>query len=286
MPRLTLLLKSAYRWEGVAYVSKLPHPLQCLDIATPRQIKLNSKLPTCVFVHGGSWQRGDKSGGLNHNIDQAFVRAGCVGVSINYRLSPEVQHPEHAKDVAAAVAWLHRNIAKFGGDPDKLVLVGHSSGAHLIMQFLADPQFLTAAGLEKPIHTLVKGAVGISGVYNIVRLANTSFYGALATNPPFGDRVEQLREASIGRIITRVGAVSPLARMQLLLMNAEEDFHFHEDTEELKQWLDAAGNTSVQRHVIHNCNHFNIIQHLASANLNSNTIMRLIMDFVARITTP
>jgi alpha-beta hydrolase superfamily lysophospholipase len=122
------------------------------------------------------------------------------------------------------------------------VLVGHSAGAHLVMQILADPQYLAAAGMDKPVDTFVKGAVGISGVYNIVRLANTSFYGTLVTNPPFGERVEQWREASIGMTATRVGSTSPLTKMPLLLVNAQEDFHFQEDAQELERWLAAAGN--------------------------------------------
>ncbi|KAF1775578.1 hypothetical protein PC129_g4968 [Phytophthora cactorum] len=286
MLRRTLSVLGAYSWKEVAYVTESPHALQALDIAIPRRIPPRAKLPTCVFVHGGSWQRGDKSGGLNKDIDEAFVRAGCLGVSVNYRLSPEVQHPEHAKDVAAAVTWLHRNIAKFGGDPDKLVLVGHSAGAHLVMQILADPQYLAATGMEQPVHTFVKGAVGISGVYNIVRLANTSFYGTLVTSPPFGERVEQWREASIGMTVARVGATSPFAKMPLLLVNAEEDFHFHEDAEELERWLIAAGNTSIQRHVVPNCNHFTIVQHLANDYPDSNPTIQLIKAFVAEIADP
>ncbi|OWZ21488.1 Carbohydrate esterase [Phytophthora megakarya] len=283
MLRRSLPVLGAYSWKEVAYVTESPHALQVLDIAIPRRIPPR-KLPTCVFVHGGSWQRGDKSGGLNQDIDQAFVRAGCVGVSVNYRLSPAVQHPEHAKDVAAAVTWLHRNIAKFGGDPDNLVLVGHSAGAHLVLQILADPQYLATAGMDKSVDTFVKGAVGISGVYNIVRLANTSFYGSLVTTPPFGERVEQWREASIGMTVTRAGATSPLVKMPLLLVNAQEDFHFQEDSLELERWLTAAGNASIQRHLIPNCNHFTIVQHLANEDVDTNPTMQLIKSFVTEIT--
>ncbi|KAH7474677.1 hypothetical protein PRIC1_013193 [Phytophthora ramorum] len=285
MLRRTLPLLGAYSWKEVAYVAEAPHALQTLDIAIPRKILPRAKMPTCVFVHGGSWQRGDKSGGLNQDVDEAFVRAGYLGVSVNYRLSPEVQHPEHIKDVAAAVSWLHQNIAKFGGDPDKLVLVGHSAGAHLVTQILADPQYLKAAGIEQPIDTFVRGAVGISGVYNIVRLANTS-YGTLVTSPPFGDRVEQLREASIGMTVTRVGSTSPLTKMPLLLVNAQEDFHFQEDAHELERWLASAGNTSIQRHIVPNCNHFTIVQHLANDDPDTNPTMKLIRSFMLEITDP
>ncbi|RLN88986.1 hypothetical protein BBJ28_00023026 [Nothophytophthora sp. Chile5] len=228
MLRRTLPRLSAYSWKDVTYApstSDPAHAKQMLDIAIPRRIPPRAKLPTCVFVHGGSWQRGDKNGGLNAGIDEAFVRAGFLGVSVNYRLSPEVQHPEHVKDVAAA-----------------LVLIGHSAGAHLVMQVLADPQYLRDAGLPKRADTFVKGAVGISGVYNIVRIANTAFYGSLVVNPAFGERVEQWREASIASTVTTVGPSSPLANIPLMLVNAQEDFHLQEDAQELEKWLVAAGN--------------------------------------------
>ncbi|CAI5703152.1 unnamed protein product [Peronospora effusa] len=285
MLRQTLSLLSAYTWKEVAYVAESPHALQALDIAIPRRLPLCAKLPTCVFVHGGSWQQGDKSGELNQGIDEAFVRAGYLGVSVNYRLSPEVQHPVHVNDVAAAVTWLHQNINKFGGDPDKLVLVGYSAGAHLVMQLLADPQYLTAAGMKQPVDTFVRGAVGISGVYNIVRLANALFYGPFVTNPSFGERVEQWREASIGMTVARIGSTSPLIRMPLLLVNAQEDFHFQEDTLELERWLLAAGNTSIRRHTVSDCNHFSIVQHLAGKGLDTNPTLQLIKAFVAGSTS-
>ena len=122
------------------------------------------------------------------------------------------------------------------------MLVGYSAGAHLVMQLIADPHYLIAAGMDQSVGTFVRAAVGISGVYNIVRLANASFYGALATTPPFGERVEQWREASIGTTVARIGSTSPLLQMPLLLVNAQEDFHFYDDTLELERWLLAAGN--------------------------------------------
>lgn len=110
LPRL-----SPFAWKDVGYlpasesVAAAPHASQTLDIAIPRSAR-RKKLPTCVFVHGGSWQRGDKSGGMNRGIDAALVRAGFIGVSVNYRLSPEVRHPAHVQDVAAAVMWLHDHV--------------------------------------------------------------------------------------------------------------------------------------------------------------------------------
>jgi acetyl esterase/lipase len=60
------------------------------DIAIPKHPFPRGKLPTVVFVHGGSWQRGDKSGLFNEKIADAFAEDGFVGISVNYRLSPEV----------------------------------------------------------------------------------------------------------------------------------------------------------------------------------------------------
>uniref|UniRef100_A0AAV1T1A3 Kynurenine formamidase n=1 Tax=Peronospora matthiolae TaxID=2874970 RepID=A0AAV1T1A3_9STRA len=285
MFRRSLSVLGAYSWKDVPYVTECPHQLQALDLSIPQRAPLHAKLPTCVFVHGGAWQRGDKSAGLNKDIDAAFVRAGCLGVTVNYRLAPEVRHPTHVEDVAAAVTWLHRNVAKFGGDPNNLVLVGHSAGAHLVMLILADPQYLKAAGLDQPVDAFVKGAVGISGVYNIVRLANAPFFGSLVAQPPFGDRVEHWRQASIGATVTRIGATSPLLKMPLLLVNAQDDFHFRDDAQELARWLIAAGNPHVQRHVVTNCNHFSIIQHLAHDKPDNNTTMSLIQTFLASIST-
>uniref|UniRef100_K3WGF2 BD-FAE-like domain-containing protein n=1 Tax=Globisporangium ultimum (strain ATCC 200006 / CBS 805.95 / DAOM BR144) TaxID=431595 RepID=K3WGF2_GLOUD len=249
-------LLSAFGWKDVAY-SAAKHPKQRLDIAVPRKKFPRRKLPTCVFIHGGSWQRGDKAGAFNNGIDDAFVNAGCIGVSVNYRLSPEVQHPEHTLDVATAVKW-------YGGDPNRLVLIGHSAGAHLVMQLLADPQFLRQVGVDEDVSTFVKGAVGISGVYNIVRMANASFYGSLVTTPAFGERVDQWREASVITALTKERDKSPLVKIPLLLLTAEEDFHFSEDAQELETWLVAAGHKSIQRKVIPKRNHFTILRDLTA----------------------
>lgn len=62
------------------------------------------------------------------------------------------------------------------------MLIGHSAGAHLVMQLLADPQYLRLVGMETDVNAIVKCAVGISGVYNIVRIANTAFYGSLVVS--------------------------------------------------------------------------------------------------------
>src|SRR5262249_56357633 len=70
--------------------------------------------------------------GLYSAVGEFLARQGIGVVLPNYRLSPEVKHPEHVKDIARAFAWTRAHIAQYGGDPDKIFLAGHSAGAHLV----------------------------------------------------------------------------------------------------------------------------------------------------------
>ena len=92
-------------------------------------------------MHGGAFIRGDKNGpeGLYDNVLYWFARQGFVGVNVEYRLAPESVHPGGADDVAAAIRWAHGNVHRFGGDPDRLLLIGHSAGGTHVASFAFDP---------------------------------------------------------------------------------------------------------------------------------------------------
>jgi acetyl esterase/lipase len=111
-----------------------------------------------LFVHGGGWSIGDKAE-LSW-LGAKLAEQGVLVAVANYRLSPAVQHPAHAQDVARAVAWLYRNGANYGGDPQRLYLGGHSAGAHLAALVSLDGGYLAAESLSPGI---VRGVVGISG---------------------------------------------------------------------------------------------------------------------------
>ncbi len=118
-----------------------------------------------VLVHGGAWAIGDnRCCGLYSSVGQFLASQGIGVVMPNYRLSPGVKHPEHARDVALATAWTHANIARHGGDPNRLYLAGHSAGGHLVALLAADERYLRTAGMKT---TDVKGVIAISGVYNV-----------------------------------------------------------------------------------------------------------------------
>jgi acetyl esterase/lipase len=128
-----------------------------LDLFLPKGQK---DYPVLVFVHGGAWSKGNKNG--FEKFARLFARNGIGTAITNYRLSPQVQHPAHAQDVAKAVAWVHKNIAKHGGRPDQLFLSGHSAGGHLVALLGTDSTYLEAAGVPTKD---IKGVIPISGVY-------------------------------------------------------------------------------------------------------------------------
>src|SRR5262245_21362401 len=114
-------------------------PERCeLDIFRPKGAK---GYPVLFLVHGGAWLHGSKKDlrirgiGIVYSyrkVGQFFAEQGLGVVMPNYRLSPAVKHPEHVKDVARAFAWTRKNIAAYGGDPDRIILAGHSAGGHLV----------------------------------------------------------------------------------------------------------------------------------------------------------
>jgi len=132
-----------------------------LDVYAPAGAK---GAPVVVSIHGGALREGDKK-------EQAFVghllaRAGFVGVVINYRLSPGVTHPAHVEDAAHAVAWARTHAAEYGGDPQKLFVIGHSAGAYLAALLALDPKYLAAYQMSAKD---LKGVVPVSAFFYVDR---------------------------------------------------------------------------------------------------------------------
>ncbi|MBL4591372.1 MAG: alpha/beta hydrolase [Phycisphaerales bacterium] len=106
----------------------------------------NQLRPIIVYIHGGGWGIGDKSNAMRFKPGWA-IRNGWILVSINYRLSPDVMHPEHARDAAAAVAWVFEHAEEFGGDAKQIAVMGHSAGAHLAAIVACDETLLGEYGM-------------------------------------------------------------------------------------------------------------------------------------------
>jgi arylformamidase len=142
---------------GVDYADKKDR----LDIYAPDK---PANAPVIVSIHGGGLRQGDKS--QQTFVGQRFAAAGNVTVVVNHRLSPGVAHPAHIEDIATAVAWVKRNIAKYGGDPDKLFVIGHSAGAYLAALLVLDPRYLAAHNLAPRD---IRGAVPVSAFFYVDR---------------------------------------------------------------------------------------------------------------------
>lgn len=119
--------------------------LQKLDVYSPKDGKA---LPVVLFVHGGGWRGGDKSQQAHKDKGSVFTEHGVVLVNANYRLSPQVKHPAHEEDTASAFAWVKENISRFGGDPNRIYVMGHSAGAHLVDLLGTNNRFLAAHKLS------------------------------------------------------------------------------------------------------------------------------------------
>ncbi|HUD40827.1 MAG TPA: alpha/beta hydrolase [Dokdonella sp.] len=126
-----------------------PDPRQRVDLYAPAGA---ARAPIVVLVHGGAWAFGDKrSPGIVGAKLAHWREAGWLVASVNYRLLPQADPLIQAGDVARAVAAVQRAAREAGGDPDRVVLVGHSAGAHLVALLGAAPARLAAAGARRPL---------------------------------------------------------------------------------------------------------------------------------------
>jgi acetyl esterase/lipase len=128
---------------------------QVLDVYAPPGAK---NLPVVFWIHGGGWQTGDKSS--VQIKPQSFVDKGFVFVSTNYRLLPAVDMATIVRDIAKSIGWVHGHIAQYGGDPNRLLVMGHSAGAQLAALICTDDRYLKSEGLSLSI---VKGCVPVDG---------------------------------------------------------------------------------------------------------------------------
>jgi acetyl esterase/lipase len=141
-------------------VADLPYggdPRQRLDVYSPRE---TGRHPVVIFFYGGSWTMGQKS--QYRFVGAALAARGFVAVVPDYRLYPAVRFPQLMDDGASAVAWAQQHAQEFNGDPDRLVLMGHSAGAHMAALLALNDSYVIQAGVRP--HTIV-GLVGLSGPY-------------------------------------------------------------------------------------------------------------------------
>ncbi len=154
--RAVELLLVGDHFDLTPHVAYGADPRQRLDVYRPRG---GARLaPVVLFLYGGRWQTGSKE--QYRLLGDALTREGVVAVIPDYRLYPAAHFPAWMEDGARAVRWARDNIARYGGDPGRIFVVGHSAGAHTALLLALDKRYLGAAGVAPGV---VRGFVGLAG---------------------------------------------------------------------------------------------------------------------------
>ena len=150
-----------------ANVAYGPHPRQRLDIYTPTAAPTAGGWPVVVFFYGGSWNTGTRTQYLF--VGEALAARGVLTMVADYRLYPEVRYPDFLSDSAQALAYGLDHAARFGGDPKRVFVMGHSAGGYNAAMLALDARWLQATG-----HTPndLAGWIGLAGPYDFYPIIN------------------------------------------------------------------------------------------------------------------
>ncbi len=198
-----------------------PNARHALDIYAPKERK--GPLPVVVFFYGGTWREGNRADYLF--AAEALTSRDFIVVVPDYRLYPEVRFPAFVEDGANAVRWVLEHATEFGGDPDRLFLMGHSSGAHTATMLTLNEDYLAAEGIAA---SRIRGAIALAGPH--------AFYPSRTASvaPIFA----HLRDENVARPIVFVdGDEAPL----LLLHGGDDNTVFLFNTIDLSKAVRAAG---------------------------------------------
>ncbi len=162
-------------------------PLQHLSFWAPAA-KTGGPAPLILFVHGGGWKRGDRDNATGQAKVAHFPAEGYAFASVNYRLVPDATVEQQAADVASALAYVIAHAGELNIDARRIVLMGHSAGAHLVALVGTDPAYLKAVGLGEEA---IAGVVPIDGAaYDVpkqlqigARIMGETYDQAFGTDP-------------------------------------------------------------------------------------------------------
>jgi acetyl esterase/lipase len=241
-----------------------PAPGQRLDVIVPEQ---PGPHPVLVFIHGGGWHSGLP--GEYRFVGRRFARAGYVVVLAGYRLGPDGTYPHMLEDSAAALAWVHANAGALGGDPGRVLLMGHSAGAYNVVMLGLDRQWLDRAGVPDGF---VKGVVGLSGPYDFYPFTSESARNAFGHVP----------DPAITQPISHVRGVAP--PMLLLTGDADETVK-PRNSRVLASALQAAG-SSAELVVLPGVGHAGTVMKLAAPFDRDRRVLDPVLAFLARQARP
>jgi acetyl esterase/lipase len=214
-------------WQcGIEITRSIPYgegARRTLDVYRPNAA---AAAPVVVFFYGGSWQTGSKQ--IYQFVAAALAQQGYVAVVPDYRVYPEIRYPGFLEDSARALRWVKDNAARFGGDPNKLFVMGHSAGAYMAAMLALDSRWLRTVDMTPDRD--ISGLIGISGPYDFLPLRD----GTLQTI--FGGANDATTQP--------INYVSPGAPPALLVTGANDDTVNPGNSARLGARLHAAGDAA------------------------------------------
>lgn len=176
-------------YDRVVDIAYGDNPRQKLDVYAPHDTAGARLRPVVVFFYGSRWESGDRAG--YRFAAEALTSQGVVTVVPDYRGYPEVRFPDFVFDAAAAVRWTQNNAARFGGDRDRLFVMGHSSGAHIAALLTLDDEYLKSVGMRPRD---LRGMIGLAGPYDFLPLSDKTLMEI------FGPEAERARSQPINYV--------------------------------------------------------------------------------------
>ena len=161
--------------RGAAYGAD---PRQKLDVYVPEKSPAGARLPVVIFFYGGGWVDGDR--GDYAFAGRAYAAQGFVAVVADYRLVPQVRFPAFIEDGALAVKWARDNVARYGGDPARISVAGHSAGSYIAAMLALDRHYLTDIGVDP---RTIRAAALLSGPYDFYPFTDQRSRDALGQWP-------------------------------------------------------------------------------------------------------
>jgi arylformamidase len=223
---------------GVAYGTS---PKETLDVFPPLNGRAGA--PALIYIHGGYWQLSDKDD--TTYIAPAFLDSGIVFVTLNYTLAPDADMDRIVDECRRAIAWIWKNAAEIGVDPDRLYVAGHSAGGHLTAMLLTtDWRNVDPALPAMPF----KGACALSGLYDLEPVRLSFLNEVLGLTPELAARNSPLY-------------LDPLADIPLILSvgDRETDEFKRHQTELFAAW--SAKGLAVEEVPAPDCHHYTIVGH-------------------------
>lgn len=231
-----------------------------LDIYTPKGVQ---NAPVVVFFFGGRWTTGSKE--EYQFIGEALASRGFVAVIPDYRLYPTVRFPAFVDDAARSVAWLRSNVNTYGGSPDKIFVMGHSSGAHIAAMLALKEEFMARAGGSR---SWLRGMIGLAGPYDFLPITDPEMRDIFA--PP--ENFEQSQP-----ILYTEGDNPPM----LLLHGEDDEIVWVKNTRNLAAQIKKAGGP-IETVIYPKMGHRQIVASMSKLFRGQSDVIQHVAEFVTR----